>query len=170
MLFGEEKAKKMFIRDWKRDKSGMLLNLEMNGDFFIGKVIEPIEGKDMYNRNVIYTRPWLIDEDGRQVIVASAFEKKYIERFIETIEKFHSIKVDYLRQEKIWNISFALNVPDLTEKQKWAIDLAVRNGYYNYPRKTSVQKLAQISGLGFATFHAHLRKAEHKMMPFLFRK
>ena len=168
VLFGDEKSKRGFVRDWKRDKSGFLLGIEMNGDFFIGKVIEPLAGKDMYSRNVIYTRPWLIEESGRQVIVASAFEKKYLDGFIGVMEKYHDIKIDYIRKEKIRNVSFAMNAPDLTERQKWAMDLAVKRGYYDYPRKVSIKEMAERSGLGFATFHGHLRKAERVMMPFWF--
>jgi predicted DNA binding protein len=47
--------------------------------------------------------------------------------------------------------------------------MAIKNGYYNYPRKTSIEKLAELSGLSFSTFHAHLRKAEQRLLPFYFQ-
>jgi predicted DNA binding protein len=169
-LFGDEKDKKNFIRDWKKDKSGVLLDVELNGDLFVGRVIEPLEEEKIYNKNLIYTRPGLIEKDGTQVITLNSFEKKYLEEFIATMEKFHKIKINYIRKEKVRNISFMLTAPDLTEKQKKAMALAIESGYYDYPRKTSVKKLAESSRLGFATFHGHLRKAEQKIMPFFFKK
>ena len=58
--------------------------------------------------------------------------------------------------------------PELTEKQKQAMNLAIKQGYYNYPRKISIEQLAKLSKLSFSTFHAHLRKAEQKLLPFFF--
>ena len=34
------------------------------------------------------------------------------------MEKYHNIRVDYIRKEKVGNISFAMNAPDLTERQE----------------------------------------------------
>ena len=47
---------------------------------------------------------------------------------------------------------------NLTDKQKEAMGLAIKHGYYEYPRKIDVQDLARESKLSFSTFHAHLRK------------
>lgn len=180
IVFGEEKAKNGFFRDWKNDKKkrksfrgfkiadGILRELEVNGDFFVGKTWESPFGSDWFNRHLVYTRPWLIDEKGLQTIVLSSFEKKYLDKFISGVEKFCKVKVHYLRKENISNVAFRLIAPDLTEKQKWAIDLAISRGYYEIPRKISIQELAKISGIGFATFHGHLRKAERKIIPFWF--
>ena len=54
------------------------------------------------------------------------------------------------------------------EKQKQAIELAIKRGYYTSPRKISLQELAKISKLSFSTFQVHLRKAEEKLIPFYF--
>lgn len=58
--------------------------------------------------------------------------------------------------------------PELTERQRRAMELAIKNGYYDSPRKTNIKKLAKISGLSFSTFQVHLRKAEEKLIPYYF--
>lgn len=180
IVFGDKKAKEGFFSDWKKDKlkrkvflgfkvkGGILRELEINGDFFVGKSWESPLGESWFNHNLVYTRPWLIDEKGRQTIVVGAFEKKYLDKFIAGAEKFVEVRVHYLRKEKISNVAFRLVAPDLTERQKWAMDLAVSNGYYEIPRKVGVVDLARIGKVSFATFHGHLRKAEKKIMPFWF--
>ena len=169
VLFGDGKSKRGFIRDWKKGGESRLLDIDLNGDFFVGVVKEYPDAKMIFNKNIIFTKPFLIDENGFEVIVVDSFEKKYLEDFIGVMDKFHGIKIHYIKKVKVKDISFRSVAPDLTEKQKGAMELAVRSGYYNYPRKISVKKLAKDSKLGFTTFHSHLRKAEQKMMPFFSR-
>lgn len=166
IILGKEKNKKDFIKDLK--KSERLVNLEVNEDFFIGTIKEPIFSKTLYNKNIIHLAPALIDENGKETINISCFEKKQLSKAIETLEKAFSTKVYYIQEKKIKNISIVKQAPELTEKQKQAMSLAIKNGYYEYPRKTSIEKLAKLSGLSFSTFHAHLRKAEQKLLPFFF--
>ena len=59
--------------------------------------------------------------------------------------------------------------PHLTVKQKKAFELAVNNGYYEYPRKITLSQLASILGISFSTYQKHLRKAEQKILPFFFK-
>jgi len=61
---------------------------------------------------------------------------------------------------------FMVNVmPKITEKQRRAIDLAIKKGYYEYPRKTTLKSLAKTMNISYSTFQAHLRKAEQKLLP-----
>lgn len=53
----------------------------------------------------------------------------------------------------------------LTRKQLEALNLAVANGYYTWPRRISLAELAALVGLSRRTFQDHLRKAEAKLMP-----
>jgi len=167
-LFGDEKAKKKFIRLWKKDTSKRFLDIELQDDFFIGTGIEYKEAKKFYNKNIIFTQPFLVENNLMWTIVVSSFEKKYLEELIKVVEKFHKIKVHYVQKKKIKNISFRAEALELSSGQKKAIDIAMRSGYYDFPRKTSIKKLAKLSGLGFTTFHTHLRKAEKKLMPFFY--
>ncbi len=168
ILLGEEKNKKNFIKDLK--KADRLINLEFNGDFFIITIKEPPFAKTLYNKEIIHLAPALIDESGKETINIASFDKKQLSKAIETLEKAFETKIYYIQEKKIKNISIIKESPELTDKQKQAMNLAIKNGYYNYPRKTSIEELAKLSNLSFSTFHAHLRKAEQKLLPFFFEK
>jgi len=105
-----------------------------------------------------------------KTLTIGTFDKKILDKLIINLEKLYKLKIHYIQERKIKNISIIKENPELTKKQKKAIEIAIKNGYYNYPRKTSVKELAKISKLSFSTFQAHLRKAEKKLIPFYFEK
>lgn len=168
ILLGKERNKKTFIKDLK--KAERLINLEFNKDFFIGTIKEPLFAKTLYNKDIIHLAPALIDEQGIETITIGCFLKQQLNKAVETLEKSFKTKIHYIQKKKIKNISIMQENPELTDKQKQAMNLAIKNGYYAYPRKTSIEKLAKLSKLSFSTFHAHLRKAEQKLLPFFFTK
>lgn len=56
-------------------------------------------------------------------------------------------------------------VPEtLSDRQQEALRLALRRGYYEWPRETSATELATELDVNKATFLEHLRKAERKIM------
>ncbi len=168
ILLGQEKNKKIFIKDLR--KADRLVNLEFNGDFFIITIKEPPFAKALYNKDIIHLAPALIDENGQETLTIGCFNKEQLNKAITTLEKAFETKVYYIKERKIKNISIIKENPELTDKQKQAMNLAIKNGYYSYPRKTSIEELAKLSNLSFSTFHAHLRKAEQKLLPFFFEK
>jgi len=167
-IYGEKEDKKKFLDDLENMKE--IKNIEKNEDFILGQLIEPLWSKALYNPNIIHIKPALIDNRGFETITIASFDKKFISKFIDSIEKVTEIKVHYIVQKKLRNISIIQENPELTEKQKKAVGLAIEGGYYSYPRKTNVKKLAKSSGLSFSTFQAHLRKAEAKLLPFFFEE
>lgn len=52
----------------------------------------------------------------------------------------------------------------LSDRQREAIQLACRRGYYEWPREASATELAAEFGVNKATFLEHLRKAESKLL------
>lgn len=158
--------KKSFAKDLK--KSPRLTNIELNEDFFIATIKEPIYAKTLYNKDIIHLSPALIDENGQETITIACFLKKQLNKAIETLEKSFPTKIHYIQKKRIKSISIIKQNPELTDKQKQAMALAIKNKYYDYPRKTSIEELARLSKLSFSTFHAHLRKAEQKLLPFFF--
>lgn len=61
---------------------------------------------------------------------------------------------------------FSPNSPisQLTEKQQEAVSLAFRLGYFDTPRKVSVDELAEKLGLASSTLAVHLRRAERRLL------
>lgn len=55
----------------------------------------------------------------------------------------------------------------LTKKQMKAFKLASDYGYYEVPKKISIEELAAKLGISIPTFAEHLRKAESKLLPIL---
>jgi len=165
IILGDGKSKKAFVKDLK--KASRLVNIELNQDFFIATIKERVYAKAMY-KNIIHLAPALINENGQEIINIASFEKKDLIKAVNALEKYFETKIHYIQERKVKNISVIKENPELTEKQKNAMELAIKNGYYDYPRKISIKKLAKLSSLSFATFHAHLRKAEQKLLPFYF--
>ena len=167
-ISGEEINKKRFFKDWKKDKK--VLHLEVNKDFALGEIRESSKLSDMYSLNFMHLEPVLIDEKGFNYWTLGSWNKIELIKFIDTIEKEYAGELLSIKQEKIKDFSFLSIQPDLTEKQKQAMNLAIKMGYYEYPRKTSIQNLAKSFNLSFSTFHAHIRKAEQKLLPYCLYK
>jgi len=115
---------------------------------------------------LIFVKPIVVKPDGFEYLEIAALQKSVLTEFLKTAQKWLKIEVQKISQEKIRDIYVPHIMPDFTEKQKQAIALAYRNGYYVYPRQTEIKRLAKIAGLSSSTFQEHLHKAEQKLISF----
>jgi len=83
-------------------------------------------------------------------------------RFIDQKEK---VSLDSFRTAGFSKLKFASEL--LTDRQLEAFDLACRHGYYETPKKISIEELALKLGITPSTCSELLRKAERKLMPIL---
>ncbi|MBT4375920.1 hypothetical protein HOD29_00915 [archaeon] len=172
-LDGKEKIKKVFLDDLKKDKR--VHNLEFNDSFFICITKETINAESkrlvklFYNPLLIRTKPVKINSEGWEENEVVCFERKFIGQLIKISEKKYNLKLKYFKQTKLQDIGVLNVFPNLTAKQQRAMDSAIDNGYYQYPRNIDVKTLAKKNKLSFSTFQEHLRKAENKLIP-SFRK
>ena len=93
--------------------------------------------------------------------------RKELEKVIGFSTKYLDAKILVFRKEKITNISFTKILPELTNNQKKAMQLAINHGYYDYPKKITLPDLAKKMKIAYSTFQAHLKKAEGKIFPFV---
>ena len=85
-------------------------------------------------------------------------------------KKFLAAEMLKLKQEKISNISITKLLPELTKKQKRALEIAINNGYYDYPKKINMEMLAKIMKVSYSTYQAHLKKAEGQILPAIYKE
>jgi len=167
-IFGEKKNKEKFIEDIKKEKG--VLHFENKEDFIIAQIIEPLKLKPMYDHRIINLEPIFIDEEGYNHWTIGSWDKKELMRFVEVTEKEYEGELLSITQQKITNFSILSMQPELTPKQRKAMELAIKENYYNYPRKIELRALARLMKISYSTFQAHLRKAEQKLIPFFFKR
>ena len=105
--------------------------------------------------------------DGWEEWEIASLEKNAITDLIEAGKNIYELEVLRFYWKKIKNFGFLSILPELTEKQEKALELAFKWGYYKYPRDISAEKLAKLAKVSFSTFQAHIRKAENKIISFV---
>ncbi len=168
LVLGNDKNIQEFLAEFKC--LPQMEHIEINETHFLCRYHEK-EGYDgFYNPEIIYLEPWVIDGfEGMQSLHLGSWNRLHLTELINTLGLEHQSKLLKIVKSSESNI-FLFNIrPKLTDKQREAIELAVGGGYYDHPRKVSVEDLAKKAGRAFSTFQAHLRKAERKIIPFFFR-
>lgn len=166
ILQGTEENKKKFIRDLKKEKS--IKKLEQRGNYIFTLNEEPLERQyysPVFDPQIIQVRPVIQRSDGYEDWEIASWDREALMK-IMGVPVFET-EIKSVKQEKISDIFFPHIFPKLSLKQKQAVELAVKNGYYEYPRKIDLEKLAKIVKVKRQTFQENLRRAEKKLIPFL---
>ena len=87
----------------------------------------------------------------------------------EMAKKHYSAKILKFKQEKINNISITSIMPSLSKQQYVAFNLAVNNGYYEFPKLITLDDLARLMKISYSTYQEHLKRAESKLLPSLIK-
>ena len=163
----DEKQKKKFIDDLKSYRR--ISNLEVSGDVFTYEINLGREGEHVmlyHTKEIIFVRPVVNHFDGHEYWEVASWKRAELEKFIKELKR-HMDKCEILKLENspLTDVYFPNVMPKLSKSQKEALEIAYRNGYYSYPRKITLEKLAKIAKIGTSTFQEHLRKAELKLLP-----
>lgn len=165
-LEGNPQQIRKFFDGIKKDKR--VTNLEISGNtmFFIGKSKKRIPSS-FYTQKMFFTKPVFVDEQGYEYWEVASYDRSVLSKFLNELEKQHYEHFEMLqfKNVKLDNIYFPAIAPDLTEKQKEIFELAVKEGYYNIPKRTDLTKLAKLMKISVATFQEHLKRAEAKIIP-----
>jgi predicted DNA binding protein len=165
-LEGDEKNIKRFINDLKKDKRIKNIEIDKNTLFFISYNKKEKIPSSFYNQKMFFTQPVFVDKEGFEYWEVGSYDRKILEKFLDNFEKQKGIQVELLsfKSTKLNNVYFPAVMPELTEKQKRAFELAVENGYYTLPKRTDLKKLAKLAGIALATYAEHLKRAESKVI------
>ena len=165
-LEGAPENIKKFLKDIKKDRKVTGLEISGNTMFFIGKYKEKTPSS-FYTQKMFFTKPVFVDDKGYEYWEIASYNKNVLSNFLEELEKqnYENLKVLQFRNIKLNNIYFPAIAPDLTEKQKGVFELAIREGYYDIPKRTDLIKLAKIKKVSIATFQEHLKRVEAKIIP-----
>ena len=168
-LFGKEKNKKALIKDAKKQQE--LVKVELKNDFAVFITKQPLFTEPFWNPQIIRPSPTIINwKEKKHIWELASFDKKLLQKVYQFAKKFLGAEMLKLKQEKITNISIVKIMPKLTKKQKQALEIAINNGYYDYPKKIKMEKLAKIMKVSYSTYQAHLKKAEGAILPEVYKE
>ena len=164
-LHGDGENIKKFIKDLKKDKR--IKNLEVNRNIiFLIEVRKEKIPATFYHPRLIYAKPVFVDTNGYETWEVASWKKPILLEFMNKIEKeVKNIEILKLEQTKLTDVYYPHLMPKLTPAQKRAIELAFENGYYDFPKKANMEKLARLMNVSAPTFCEHLKKAEKKVLP-----
>ena len=157
---------KNFVRELKNSDRIVFCNHKDN--FLIGQSRESSRYNLLYHHEIMHLKPWVVDgENSTETFVVGSRKRKVLTDIADVIKAKHLGKLDYIKWREVSDFFLVNVMPKITSKQKRAMELAVKHGYYNYPRKTNLRSLAKRMKISYSTFQAHLRKAEHRLIPTL---
>ncbi len=166
VLQGKEENKRNFIKDLKKEKS--IKKIEQRGNHIFTLNEEPLEKQyyvPVFDRKTIQVKPVTQRSDGFEDWEVASWDKKTLMKIMK-IPVF-KVQLKSIKNIKLGDIFLPHIYPKLSPKQKEAIELAVKQGYYDYPRKVYLEKLAKMSKIKRSTYQENLRRAEKKLVPFL---
>lgn len=113
--------------------------------------------------------PPLRYERGGKVVRIITLEPENLTHFYQDIQDSFRVNVRSKREVSTLShdqpiLSADALVPELSTRQQEAIRMAWEAGYYEIPRETTTEKLAERMGVDRRTFEEHLRLAENKFV------
>lgn len=163
-MVGPDEAVKAFVNDLKKDARVKFLECNERTLFLVDSASKHLILE--FSRKIFFVKPVIMDEGGMEYWEIASWDRSELSRFIEAAKKVAEVfELLSFKNTKLKDVYFPKVLPALTSKQKRAIELAVKNGYYQAPKKVGLRKLAKIMGISLATYQKHLQKAESKVIP-----
>ncbi|HLC31748.1 MAG TPA: helix-turn-helix domain-containing protein [Candidatus Nanoarchaeia archaeon] len=167
-LEGTEKEQDRFIREINKKKKVKKLKRDHN------KIVLLVAEEEkfyelLYNPELYFPSPTIVKE-GYEYWSIAAWDRTILEELIKEMgkwkDKLHDFTILKLQKTGLKEVYFPKIKAKLPEKQKEAFHLALKNGYYQFPRSIDLEQLAQKMHIATSTYHEHLRKAEARLLPF----
>lgn len=168
ILTGKKEDIEKFIAAVRKDKR--CIEFKGNGNVYLSYL--RLESSDYHTTNYytpkIFLLKPIVHKDGKEDWYFGAWEREIITEMLKVFKEHFQVEVLSIKEEDFTDIFLPHIMPKMTEKQKNALRLAIKEGYYRYPRTTELEKLAKIMNISRVTFQEHLRKAESKVIPGIF--
>jgi predicted DNA binding protein len=166
ILEGKEENKELFLKALKKEKT--IIKVEKEGNLVITLNEEPITKQyyePFFDKTYIQNKPIIVSPEGYEIWELISWDKEMLTQFLKKFPKeFFDIEMQSIKRISLKEVYIPKIAPELTSKQKESLLLAVKNGFYEYPKKIELQELAILMKLSRQTYQEHLHKAEKKIL------
>ncbi|HEY3420630.1 MAG TPA: helix-turn-helix domain-containing protein [Methanomassiliicoccales archaeon] len=122
---------------------------------------EPEETKGQFQESdlgLVHTIPTIVSPE--KLTISMMGERKNLSDFIEMIRNAGTIRKMSFRRAAYHSADI---LAVLTDKQREVMVMAFQNGYYDYPKRISSERLCRKVGISKPTLLQHMRKAEGRI-------
>lgn len=169
ILEGQSKNIKQFIKELKKNK--LLKRLEIFNNYLITLEEESLKEyrvfSPLFSKEIFYIKPITIRSDGFEYWCLAAWNRELLIKAFDASKHFGSSELLEIKETKVDKIFFPHITPNITDKQLQAMKLAIKKGYYKFPKQINLENLSKEMKISKETFFEHLAKAESKILPFL---
>ena len=163
-LLGEEQKIFQFVNDLKKDSRTEYVELNGNSLFLVDTAREKPVSE--FSKRMFCVKPVVIDTQGYEHWEIASHQKEELMRFISKVKPMvNEFELLSLKNTPLQQVYFPKLMPQLTDLQKKALELATQEGYYQAPKKIGLRQLAKIMKVSLATYQKHLQTAESKVIP-----
>lgn len=119
--------------------------------------------------NCLYMPP-TVYRDGWEHYTVTAFDERDVKRLLRDLDQDRDIEVLSKTATETRRVPHTLFTSidslfaGLTDRQLEALRIAVDNGYFEQPRRASIEELASRTNVARSTYEEHLRKAQNKLI------
>jgi predicted DNA binding protein len=172
-LEGEKKNINKYLEHLKKSKKVEKLEVYNNAVLLLTKHKNELRTyTELYNPSFLYPSPATVDKEGFEVVQIAFWEKKPLQELVQALKEDATtthIEILHFIKKDMDDLYVARLLPKLPAKQKEAIQLAYKLGYYTFPRKVNLDTLAKIAKVSKPTFRENLRRAESQLLPQLLK-
>ncbi|MEM2137803.1 MAG: helix-turn-helix domain-containing protein [Candidatus Anstonellaceae archaeon] len=118
------------------------------------------------SNGVTATTP-VVAKAGYEIYHLIAHDPNNIEKMMRELSCIGDVKVMKMGAFDPKSIS---KMPKITDKQKDALEVALINNYYSWPRGATLEKLAEVADLSRRSMQERLRRAEAKLIPYALKE
>jgi len=169
ILEGSNKNVKKFIGELRKNR--VVKKLEVFNNYLITLEAESLKTykifSPLFSKEIFYIKPIIAKSDGFEYWCLAAWNRAILIKAFDASKHFGSSELLEIKETKIDKIFFPHITPDITDKQLQAMKLAIKKGYYKFPKQINLEQLAKELEISKETFFEHLAKAESKILPFL---
>lgn len=109
----------------------------------------------------------VVAKAGYEVYHLIAHDPKNIEKMMRELNCIGDVKVMHMGAFDPKAVS---KMPRITDKQKDALEVALINNYYTWPRGSTLEQLASAADLSRRSMQERLRRAEAKLIPYALKE
>ncbi len=173
VISGSVENKELFIQKIKKDKR--IKSIERHHDFILVHAQHPVSRKAktelliFYNPQYIKVKPIRVSRDGWEYWEIACLDRNELNKIINASVKHYSGELISIQKEKLRSIANLEFRPNLSQKQMEALEIAYKQGYYNYPRKLTIPEMSKKIKRAYSTFQENLRKGENKIIDYFLK-